>query len=216
MAEDQAAFARLGEDAGVGFVAANEILGAKARVLFIGDERQQDLAGKFFVGQRGGGAKNRGGAAFHIVAAAAVDPAVFDARLKRGNRHPGRADGIEMSAENERRSGVVADLRHGVWAARRCILEPCADAARGEPVAGHGGNGRFAVGFGRGDARIHRRRANETFERGEDFRARQGIDRHENSPPSGARPTRFYMGGRGVRPALVATVGALPTVGLCP
>src|SRR5580704_17777016 len=82
VAEDKPAFAGLGDDTGLGFVARDEMLRPEAGVFFVGDKRGDDGSIEILFGELCDGAKDCGGAVLHIVTATAVNAIAFDARLE--------------------------------------------------------------------------------------------------------------------------------------
>ena len=92
---------RLGDDGRVGLDGAKHLLDAEARVLLVGDRRDDDVAVQ---AQRGGlaaGDEGRGDARLHVVGAAAVEPVALDARVVRCV-HPPDAHRVDVPAEQQR------------------------------------------------------------------------------------------------------------------
>src|SRR5260370_535360 len=93
---------RLGDDCGVGFDVPDHIGGADAAVLFIGDGGDHDIAAEARAGidERFNGGHLRREAAFHVITAAAVHPAVANGGGE-GALHAVDADGIVMRIEHQ-------------------------------------------------------------------------------------------------------------------
>ena len=100
---------RLGDDGRVRVVAGHEVLGSQARVLLVGDRRQQDFSAMRAprLGQRLDCAHHRREAAFHIEGAAAVEPAVTNLARERFV-HPPDVHRVRMGIEHERPAGTRA------------------------------------------------------------------------------------------------------------
>jgi hypothetical protein len=92
---------RLGDDAGVRAEALEHRLDANARVLLVGDGGDDHVAGETGTDHRRRGEHAGGDAGLHVVAAAAVEPAVADVRDVR-LAHPVHADRVDVPAEHER------------------------------------------------------------------------------------------------------------------
>ena len=94
---------RLGDDRHVRAPLAHERLGAEAHVLLVDDGRDDEPPARPVLREDAGGRDHRGDAALHVLRAAAVEPAVLDAR-REWIRHALDADGVEVAAEHHRRA----------------------------------------------------------------------------------------------------------------
>src|SRR5579864_3128403 len=94
-------------------MALHEIVRADARVLLIGDQRQQYATGHAPASQLGSGPHDCGRAAFHVISAAAIDATILASWFER-RVHTFGADSIEVRAEDHGRTVAIADLSHGI------------------------------------------------------------------------------------------------------
>ena len=107
MSDGDVQIRRLANDRRVALPIFHQRFGADARMLFIGDDGDDD-ASRFHAAFRDcfRGAEDGGAAAFHVLRAAAVHATVaLDGRERRA--HSFDADGVAVAAQHERRSALL-------------------------------------------------------------------------------------------------------------
>ena len=162
--QDELALAGLGQDAGIGRVVFDEVLCADAGILFVGDERNEQLSIDLPLGYGSGSAENRGGTALHVEGSSSVDAIALDKSIEGRNRHASHGHGVQVSTEHERRPLAVTAFANGVRPPWRGLFEPASHAMLQHPGARECGNRQFAFALGR-KSRIDRRYSDELLRR---------------------------------------------------
>ena len=184
--QHQLAGARLGQNAAIRRMPPDEVVGAGARVFLVGDQRHEESAAESgFARQRRGGAHDRRRAAFHVVAATAVQTPVLQHGIERSDRHARGPDRVEMRAEDERGAGLACDLSHGVGAGRRGLFQRGAHSMAGEPFTGEARDLAFASRLVGRDGGIDRWNPDQRRGELDDGLATEQVGRHEL--PSGSQ-----------------------------
>ncbi len=165
--QDQLPRARLGQNASVRAVPAHEVRRADALVFLVRHQRQQDAPPERADDERRRRRHARGHASLHVERPPAEDSPVLPPRLEGRDRHAGRADCVEMPAQDQGRASAP-DLGHDVGASRGGRFLVSGNAVAGQPVARKIGDGRFAMRLIGRDGRIHGGNPDEIREEVED------------------------------------------------
>ena len=159
----EAELRRLDDDGRIGVHRFDDRFRADARVLFVGDGGDDDIAAQPARGRLGSGEHDRGQTSFHVVSATAVEARAFHARCKT-RVGAAESDGVQVPIQDQRPAAAgaahAADHVHPIRSNRleldlqAVLLEPRGDEAADLGFTGAAGD----------EARVHRLDHDEAFE----------------------------------------------------
>ncbi len=141
---DKFQFRRLGDNGPIGPVALGHGQRAQPGVLLIHDGGHDDVAAQAQAARLGRGEQARRHAALHVIRAAAVEPAAFDARLKWLG-HTRHADSVDVAVEQQRTAAArPAGNADDVGPARLHFFDVDFQPGGAQPIGDEGADGRLA------------------------------------------------------------------------